>query len=146
MRGVANAQAVVGEGVVLVLVGSYIDVAVIEAIVGKVPVSTVTVSNMPECGRVKRHSRLVKANSVREYLKGWRSRNIVCIARRTKLRADVVGAGRRSISRKCSLSEVPALLGLVLNEGGGIEIALRHGEIKDAGASRDGDWNCHISA
>ena len=44
MGGIANAQAVVGERAVLVLIGSYINVTVIEIIVGEVPVSGATVS------------------------------------------------------------------------------------------------------
>ena len=81
---------------------------------------------------------------MREYLKGWQSLNSVYIARRAELRTDVVRAGRCSVSRKCSLGEIPALLGLVLDEGGGIEIGLRHGYIEDAGAGRDCDWNRQI--
>ncbi len=42
--GVAEAQAVVGESAVLVGVGSNIDVAVVEIVVGKIPVSSAMVS------------------------------------------------------------------------------------------------------
>ena len=81
---------------------------------------------------------------MRKYLKGRQSRNGVHIARHTELRADVVRASRCSVSRKCSLSEIPALLGLVLDEGGGIEIGLRHGYIEDASAGRYCDWDRQI--
>ena len=81
---------------------------------------------------------------MREYLKRWQSLKSVDIVRHTELRADVVRAGRCSVSRKCSLGEIPALLGLVLDEGGGIGIGLRHGDIEDAGAGRDCDWNRQI--
>lgn len=46
MGGVAEAQAVVGESAVLVGVGSNIDVAVVEIVVGKIPVSSAMVSWM----------------------------------------------------------------------------------------------------
>lgn len=44
MRGIPNAQAVVGERAVLVLVGSYVDIAVVEIVVGEIPISGDTVS------------------------------------------------------------------------------------------------------
>ena len=44
MGGIADAQAVVGERAVLVLIGSYVNVTVIEVIVGEIPVSGAIVS------------------------------------------------------------------------------------------------------
>ena len=44
VRGIANAQAVVGERVVVVVVGGYIDVAIIEIVVREIPVSGTIVS------------------------------------------------------------------------------------------------------
>ena len=44
MGRVANAQAVVRERAVLVMISSYIDVAIIKTIVGKIPISGAIVS------------------------------------------------------------------------------------------------------
>ena len=65
---------------------------------------------------------------------------------RTELSADVIRAGRGSVSRERGLSEIPALLRLILGESGGIEIGLWNGDIKDTGAGRDGDRNTHVHA
>ena len=44
MRGIADAQAVVGERAVLVLIGSYIDIAIVKIVIGEIPISGGTVS------------------------------------------------------------------------------------------------------
>ena len=116
MGGVSNAQAVVGKRAKPVRVGSNIDVAVVEVVVGQIPVSSASVSGKI---RVKRnHSRLVKANSMRKDLNGWLGH--LHAAGHTKFGADVVRAGRCSVSRKRGRGEIPALLSIVLDERGGI--------------------------
>ena len=83
---------------------------------------------------------------MREYLKGWLGRSSAHITRPTKLRADIVGAGRCSVSGQRGLGVIPALLGLVGDEGRGIEIGLRKGEIEDTGAGGDCDRDGQICA
>lgn len=81
---------------------------------------------------------------MREDLNGRLGRSSIHTARHTELGADVVRAGRCSISRQRGLSEVSALLRLVLDESGGIEVGFWKGDIEDTGAGRDCDWNCHV--
>ena len=114
-----------------VRVGSNIDVAVIEVVVGQIPVSSAPVSGK---SRDKRnHSRLVKANSVRQDLNGWLG--LFRAAGHTKLGADVVRASCGCVSCKRGLGEVSALLSIVLDESGGIQVGLRNGDIKDTSTS-----------
>ena len=79
-------------------------------------------------------------------LKGRVGRSSIHAARHTELSADMVRAGRCRVSRQCGLCKIPALLGLVLDEGGSTEIGLRNGDIEDTSASRDGDWDGHVDA
>lgn len=64
----------------------------------------------------------------------------------TEFSANVVRAGGGSVTQKRGLSEIPALLRLVLGKSGGIKISLRNGDIEDTSAGRNGDWNAHIHA
>ena len=79
---------------------------------------------------------------MRQNLNRWLRRGHA--ARHAELGADVVGAGGCSVSRQGDLREVPALLGLILGEGGGIKIGLGNGDIEDTGASGNGDWDCGV--
>ena len=81
-----------------------------------------------------------------ENLKGRFGRSSVDGARLTELSADVVGAGCCRVTRQGGLSEIPALLGHILDEGGSIGIGLRNGEIEDTSAGRDCDWDGHVDA
>ena len=92
------------------------------------------------------YSRLVKADSVRQDLKGWLGRGSVHVAGRTELSTDLVRASCGGVAGKSSFGEVPALLGLILSKSGGIEIGLGDGDVKDSCASRDCDGDCHIHA
>ena len=91
------------------------------------------------------HSRLVEADSVCENLKGWFGGHIHA-AGHTELGTDVVGTGGGRISQESGLGEVPALLGKILGECGGIEIGLGNGDVEDASAGGDGDGDSHIHA
>lgn len=144
MGRIADTQAVVSECAVFVPVGCNINVAIVEVIVGEIPVPKQD-HQQEDSHRVEcLHSRLVKANSVGKDLEGWLGGSHT--ARHTELGTDVVGAGRCSVTRERGLSEIPALLGLVLGEGGGIEIGLGNGDIEDTGASGDCDWDGGIDA
>ena len=81
-----------------------------------------------------------------ENLKRWLGGSSIHAARHTELSADVVRAGCCSVSGKRGLGEIPALPGLILNEGGGVEIGLRNGEIEDTSAGRDCDRYRHVHA
>ena len=81
-----------------------------------------------------------------EDLDGWLGRSGVHAARHTELSADIVRAGGCRVSRKRSLSEISALLCIVLDESSGIEVGLWKGDIEDTGAGRNGDWDGHVDA
>ena len=81
-----------------------------------------------------------------ENLKRWLGGSSIHAAGHTELSADVVRAGCCSVSGKRGLGEISALLGLVLNESGGIEIGLRNWKIEDTSAGRDGDRYRHVHA
>ncbi len=79
-------------------------------------------------------------------LNGWLGLGSTYATGHTELSANVIRAGCCGVSRKRSLGEVPALLGLVLVESGGIEIGLGDGDIEDSGASRDCHGDGHVDA
>lgn len=83
---------------------------------------------------------------MRKDLNGWLGRGTVHATRHAKLGADVICASRRRVSRQRGLRKVSPLLRLVLDEGGGIEIGLWNGDIKDTGAGRNRDWDGHVDA
>ena len=63
-----------------------------------------------------------------------------------ELGADVVGAGRGMVALERGVGEISTLLGNVLSEGGGVHIGLGDGDIEDASAGRDCDWDGEIGA
>lgn len=92
MRGITDAQAINCKGAVFVGIGCDIDVAVVEVVVGVVPVSAFVVSD-GACMARGDGSRLVKADTVCQHLK----RRLLAISttantRLAELHADVVDA------------------------------------------------------
>lgn len=82
--------------------------------------------------------RLVKADTMREYLDSGVCQGRVGSAGHAELGADVVTTRDSRIARQSCSSEVLTLRSHVLNKGGGIEVRLRDRDVtKDGIARRD---------
>ena len=82
---------------------------------------------------------------MREDLNRWLDRS-THVARHTELGTDVVCSGCCVVTQERSLSEIPALLGVVLDKCGGIEIGLWYGDVEDTGSGGDMDWDAYVHA
>lgn len=68
----------------------------------------------------------------------------VVAGRHAELSADVISSRGCIVSSKNNVSEIPALLGYVQNEIGGLEICLRDSKVENSLSCRQVDWDCSV--
>ena len=144
MRRVSDTQAVIGESVVIVGIGCNIDIAVVETIVREVPISDFNVRKLLHKQEAGCIIRLVEANSMCQDLDCGIGR--IAGTGHAELSADIVSARGSRVIKESDFGEVPALLRLVLDEGGRVKIGLWDSDVEDTRTRRDVDWHGHVHA